>query len=225
MKASDVPVSACTLRWSELRGDQRSRYCARCDLRVFDLSAHTEDEARALLAAPERPCVRYAARADGSLFFRPLRGALAASAIALAGSAGASDVAIQSAPRAPNTAERIEAQLAALDDDGDPPLATLRRPWIVRIDGFDPEDIGWVFVEGSAGWLELDIEPDGTASLSPAQLRRLGPGQVAIEVLVHGYTITRWRSPPSGPGEAPALPLRRLPDPDRHVDRITLGGR
>ncbi len=56
----------CTVPWSEMSGDDRSRYCERCRKPVFDLSAITTAEAAALLADPAGcPCVRFYRRPDG----------------------------------------------------------------------------------------------------------------------------------------------------------------
>ncbi|MCA8924476.1 MAG: hypothetical protein KDD82_21880 [Planctomycetes bacterium] len=85
-------ASPCDVAWESMRGTERMRTCRRCDRAVFDLSALSEDEARALLAR-EGPsvCVQLFRRADGRVqtrdclvglasrfsAFQPLRGMLA----------------------------------------------------------------------------------------------------------------------------------------------------
>ena len=81
--------SPCSADWSTMAGDDRKRFCTQCQKHVHDLSAMTEPQARAVLAQP-RVCVRYTARADGQVQFRPAsrrallqRGALAAGLLAV----------------------------------------------------------------------------------------------------------------------------------------------
>ncbi len=97
-------ASPCSARWADMAGDDRVRFCDHCGKNVFDLSAMTEDEAKALLAANgERPCVRFHRRADGTILTadcpvgrqmkgvrRVAAGVLAAGAAAMAAAASAS---------------------------------------------------------------------------------------------------------------------------------------
>lgn len=46
----------CPMKWEELKGDGRRRYCESCELHVHDLSAMSRGERKALLATPERKC-------------------------------------------------------------------------------------------------------------------------------------------------------------------------
>ena len=49
-------------------GDERVRFCAQCELNVFNLSAMTRAEAEHLIAGAEsRLCVRFYRRRDGSI--------------------------------------------------------------------------------------------------------------------------------------------------------------
>ncbi len=58
----------CPENWSEMRGDDKVRFCRVCAKNVFDLSRMTHDEASSLLeGSPERLCVRFYRRADGTV--------------------------------------------------------------------------------------------------------------------------------------------------------------
>jgi hypothetical protein len=64
-------ASPCHVAWSEMQGDDRTRYCQHCKLNVFNLSDMTDREAEALLrGANGRLCVRYYQRADGTVMTR-----------------------------------------------------------------------------------------------------------------------------------------------------------
>jgi hypothetical protein len=59
-------VNPCDQEWDAMSGDDRARFCARCNEHVHDLSRMTRAEVERLLSASgERCCVRYAADADG----------------------------------------------------------------------------------------------------------------------------------------------------------------
>ena len=74
------------MSFEAMPGDDRTRFCPACDKNVHDLSARTEPEARAFLAAARgsRLCVRYAKDASGSIRFRVLA---VAAAVSLSGCA------------------------------------------------------------------------------------------------------------------------------------------
>jgi hypothetical protein len=84
----NVKVSSpCSVRWESMAGDDRTRICSQCQLRVFNLSGMSRDEAEDLIRAKQgRLCVRYYQRADGTIMTsdcpkgvgRRLRRALAA---------------------------------------------------------------------------------------------------------------------------------------------------
>lgn len=65
----DVRVAApCPADWDRMVGDERERFCDRCSLHVYNLSGMTRREAEALVTNAEgRLCVRYYARADGTI--------------------------------------------------------------------------------------------------------------------------------------------------------------
>ena len=52
-------------------GDEKTRFCDKCQKHVYDLSARTEEEARALFRDKrgERTCVRFAKDATGNVLF------------------------------------------------------------------------------------------------------------------------------------------------------------
>lgn len=57
----------CPVRWDELRGDERERFCAKCGHRVSNLSAMDAAERTALLAkiGRERICASFYVRLNG----------------------------------------------------------------------------------------------------------------------------------------------------------------
>ncbi len=64
-------ASPCHEPWSQMTGDARVRSCDACNLRVYNLSELTRDEAQALLVEHEgRLCVRYFQRADGTILLK-----------------------------------------------------------------------------------------------------------------------------------------------------------
>jgi hypothetical protein len=60
------------MRWDEMRGDQRSRYCEHCQLHVHNLSAISQRGIAQVLERTQREhvCVTYTRRADGTLVTR-----------------------------------------------------------------------------------------------------------------------------------------------------------
>lgn len=61
--------SPCTASWANMKGDERVRHCGDCNKNVFNLSAMTEAQGAALLAADSggELCVRFYQRADGTV--------------------------------------------------------------------------------------------------------------------------------------------------------------
>lgn len=65
-----VGVAApCRARWEDMKGDERVRHCAECNMKVHNISAMARDDAEALLRATigERLCIRLYRRADGTI--------------------------------------------------------------------------------------------------------------------------------------------------------------
>ena len=67
-----VRVAApCNADWERMTGDERTRFCAQCELNVYNLSGMTRREAEALLTRAEgRLCVRFYRRSDGTILTR-----------------------------------------------------------------------------------------------------------------------------------------------------------
>ena len=64
-------AAPCTAEWEKMSGDERTRYCDRCSLHVYNLSGMTRREAEALVVSTEgRLCVRFYRRADGTILTR-----------------------------------------------------------------------------------------------------------------------------------------------------------
>ena len=77
-----LPIAQpCTESFADMPGDERTRFCAKCNKHVHDLSARTEREARALFhrARGERMCVRFARDPSGAVRFRAATLAVAVS--------------------------------------------------------------------------------------------------------------------------------------------------
>jgi hypothetical protein len=61
-------ASPCSADWEQMLGDGRRRFCAECELNVYNLSGMTKREAEELLNQTEgRLCVRFYRRADGTI--------------------------------------------------------------------------------------------------------------------------------------------------------------
>jgi hypothetical protein len=89
-------LSPCTKDFSAMEGDEKRRHCAECDKDVHDLSAGTEADAVALLAAARREraarlCVRYVKDAGGNVRFRVAVAAAAVAAAAAVSACSAAD--------------------------------------------------------------------------------------------------------------------------------------
>lgn len=55
----------CPASWDAMQGDEKKRYCERCQLHVHNLSAMTPSEQREVLAlGTGRKCISYMKRAD-----------------------------------------------------------------------------------------------------------------------------------------------------------------
>jgi hypothetical protein len=61
-------ASPCAARWSQMKGDDRVRFCDQCQLQVYNLSALSAAEALAVVTKSEaRTCVRFHRRRDGTM--------------------------------------------------------------------------------------------------------------------------------------------------------------
>lgn len=64
-------ATPCTASWDEMVGDERSRFCAGCQKDVFDLSGMSGEQAEAFVreraAIPEKTCIRFYRRTDGTV--------------------------------------------------------------------------------------------------------------------------------------------------------------
>jgi hypothetical protein len=65
-------AAPCEAGWDEMRGGERVRFCHRCSLNVYNLSAMTRREAERLVTRTEgaRLCVRFYRRPDGTILTR-----------------------------------------------------------------------------------------------------------------------------------------------------------
>jgi hypothetical protein len=67
----------CPADWDAMHGDDRVRFCDECKLHVYNLSSLTRGQAEKLVAQHEgRLCVRYFARADGTVITQDCGGGL-----------------------------------------------------------------------------------------------------------------------------------------------------
>lgn len=61
-------ATPCNARWEDMRGDERVRFCGKCEKNVYNLSALSDDEAEALVYEHEgNLCARFYRRKDGTL--------------------------------------------------------------------------------------------------------------------------------------------------------------
>lgn len=64
-------ASPCDESWANMKGDERSRHCARCKLNVFNVKELSEQEVRALFLKTEgRVCGQIFRRPDGTVLTR-----------------------------------------------------------------------------------------------------------------------------------------------------------
>jgi hypothetical protein len=65
----NVRVAApCSSDWNQMVGSERVRFCAQCNLNVYNLSSMKRSEAEALISNVEgQLCVRYYRRPDGTI--------------------------------------------------------------------------------------------------------------------------------------------------------------
>jgi hypothetical protein len=65
----DIRIATpCNADWQDMSGDDRVRFCGKCDKNVYNLSAMTRGEAEELVRQKEgRLCVRLYQRADGTV--------------------------------------------------------------------------------------------------------------------------------------------------------------
>lgn len=66
-------ASPCSMRWEDMMGNERTRFCSECSLHVHNISEMTAREAEAFLASAlggDRVCARFYRRADGTILTR-----------------------------------------------------------------------------------------------------------------------------------------------------------
>lgn len=60
-------ATPCPMRWSDMEGTGRERFCGRCAMNVYDFAGLDSEEARLLLRKGGRICARLFVRADGTV--------------------------------------------------------------------------------------------------------------------------------------------------------------
>jgi hypothetical protein len=61
-------ATPCNADWDDMTGDERVRFCGKCEKNVYNLSAMARDEAERLVREREgRVCVRFFQRRDGTV--------------------------------------------------------------------------------------------------------------------------------------------------------------
>ncbi len=60
-------ATPCDVHWDTMAGTTRKRRCEACARDVYDLSAHSLEEANALLGNGDRPCIGFRRRHDGTV--------------------------------------------------------------------------------------------------------------------------------------------------------------
>ena len=71
-------ASPCPMKFSDMQGDERKRFCAQCRQNVYNLSAMSEAEAvRLVTLSEQRICVTFFKRADGTVITSDCEGGFA----------------------------------------------------------------------------------------------------------------------------------------------------
>ena len=66
----DIPYN-CPMKWRDMEGDERTRYCGKCEQNVYNVSRMTRDEAVSFINEKEgQVCVRFYQRTDGTVVTR-----------------------------------------------------------------------------------------------------------------------------------------------------------
>jgi hypothetical protein len=124
-----LPIARpCRASFADMPGDEKTRFCKTCGKHVYDLSARTEGEARALFRdrRGERTCVRFAKDASGNVLFRA---ALVAAAVSMTSCSSATPAAPPVTPAEvdhdmgdgiPDSVDVCPADPKPGDDDGCP---------------------------------------------------------------------------------------------------------
>ena len=61
-------ASPCSADWDEMAGDERARFCGKCEKNVYNLSSMSRADAESLVREKEgRLCVRFFRRTDGTM--------------------------------------------------------------------------------------------------------------------------------------------------------------
>jgi len=61
-------AAPCHARWEDMAGDERSRFCAQCDKRVYNFSRMSPEEiSQFILELEGRACVRFYQRTNGTM--------------------------------------------------------------------------------------------------------------------------------------------------------------
>ena len=117
MKRDEAKIeSPCSADWDAMTGDDARRYCGTCDKHVHNLSAMTEDAARAVVAK-KNVCVRYSFHPrTKSLRHRPSRRSVLRVAAAATLSAGLALPAVASISTEPGEVGLLETVWQALTD-------------------------------------------------------------------------------------------------------------
>ena len=65
-------ATPCSEKWSKMTGDDRVRFCGKCQLKVYDFTQMDTEDVRSLLRAHEgrRVCARFFKRRDGRVMTR-----------------------------------------------------------------------------------------------------------------------------------------------------------
>ncbi len=167
--------SPCTESWDAMRGDDRKRFCDKCRLHVFDISAMSRPEAEALLAtrltgggnAPgaDRLCVRFARRPDGTVVTEdcgPVRRAIRRRAIAVRTAAASIFAMFFPLAACSQPAPTIDVQ-------GTPLAPPERLAGEVELGDYCPPEMGKVRVEPPTPAGEPPVTPPPESPESPSQ--------------------------------------------------------
>lgn len=114
--------------WERMDGEGAVRFCRLCKKDVHDVSAMSEEEARAFLSSGEQPCIRYVFDARGEVLFAGRPGLLpriaAAAALTFGGLVAGGCVGKRACPEPPDRGRGAPVEAAEPVDESAPAEAT-----------------------------------------------------------------------------------------------------
>jgi hypothetical protein len=165
MKRDEAQIqSPCAADWDAMTGDDARRYCGQCDTHVHNLSAMTEEEARAVVAK-KNVCVRYSVDLrTQSVRHRPSRRLMWRAAAVATLTAGLALPAVASISTEPGAVGLLQTAWEALTDWSESDTGTMQA-------GITAEADAPVEIETDEA---LEVELGGIESVPEPRRTRMG---------------------------------------------------